>query len=434
MNSMKTIKCTTNHVGYDPNRVNCPEKSDLRVSDNFNMKGLSTKVKIGCANHDIEFRFRREGTHTTDYDVYDGHYFHDGDIIARTEYDKLYISNPRYINKSEKLPYPFNFEVDLSSDDEAKIRFLVSSDMHLCGGENGNDEKKAHTRNKEELNALIPHVATLGDIDFYAVCGDLSWDSNSADESMFVDEFYERIKKGASNIKCVCEGWGNHDVRRKYANFTNIQDGIRDRNEEQRKETLPNYRMSDSKAYDNYNHHYHYRWSYDLGNKKKVHFFMLNNVPGYGRINKAGPNNAKDYSVEIDERNPFDSLTFLEEEIRHFGENDYYVLFFHIDFNYETERWWAGNRVDFPRVIKNCKGKYLASFFGHEHSTVGKETLTVKIDNEDFSLTGYRCACSGRAGAAHYILSEISLDANGQPKLTATSYSNTGKEETQLVM
>lgn len=434
---MKTIKCNIPHAGYDPSRVNNPEKSDLRVSGNFNMKGLPASVRIGCSNPDIEFRFRREGTSFTDYDIYDGHYFHNGDIIARTDYEKLYISNPRYIHdKSKRLPETFEFEVNLSEDSEGKgkIRFLVSSDMHLCGGEKGEDEKNAHDRNEKELNTLIPHIATLGDIDFYAVCGDLSWDSNSADESMFVNEFFERIKNEANNIKCVCEGWGNHDVRRKFANFTNIQDGIRDRNEEQRKEgTLPNYCMSDSKAYNNCNHHYHYRWSYDLGHGKKVHFFMLNNVPGYGRIEKAGPTNAKDYSVEIDERNPFDSLTFLEEEIRYFGENDYYVLFFHIDFEYQPDRWWAGNRVDFPRVIKNCKGKYLASFFGHKHSDAGKETLTVKIDNEDFSLTGYRCACANRTGAAHYILSEISLDAKGQPQLTATSYSNTGEKEVKLV-
>lgn len=434
---MKTIKCYIPHEGYDPDKRDNPSKADLRVSSNFDMSGLPDTVQISCSRTDIEFRFRREGTPTTDYDVYNGHYYHDGDTVARTEYKELYISDPRYIDdKKKELPHSFDFTVELGDEKPEKVKFLVSSDIHLCGDES-EEKKEQHNRNQKDVETLIKQVATLGDIDFYAICGDLCDDSDAEDENMFVDEFFERMRKDAKNIKCICEGWGNHDVRRKFGNLTNIQDGIRDRNEEYRNETLPNYRMSDSEEYDNYNYHYHYHWSYGMKNGKRVHFFMLNEVPGYGKIEKEGtPDTRPDYNVERDERNPFDSLSFLKEEIRSFGENDYYVLFFHINFDATDpeypDRWWAENRTDFPRVLKSCKGKYLASFFGHTHSSAKQETLTVTIDNEKLSLKGYRCACKGANGAAHYLLCEITFDADRKPHLSVTSYSNDGKEEKKL--
>ncbi len=433
---MKTINCSVRHKGYDPDKRDNPAKADLRVSDNFDMFGLPETVQISCSHTDIEFRFRREGTPTTDYDIYDGHYYHNGDAVERTDYEELYISDPRYItDRKKELSDDFNFTVKLGEKYE-KLKFLVSSDLQLCGDEG---KKEQHKRNQEDVETLIKQVETLGHIDFYAICGDLCDDSDPEDENMFVDEFFERMRKDATNIKCICEGWGNHDVRRKGANLTNIQDGIRDRNEEYRNKMLPHYRMSDSDSeeYGNYNYHYHYHWSYDMQSGKRVHFFMLNDVPGYGKIENIKAREKEEaYKTERDERNPFDSLSFLEEEISSFDDNDYYVLFFHIDFYASDpeypDRWWAENRTDFPKVVKNGKGNYLTSFFGHSHSVAGREILVETIDGASYSLEGYRCACEGANGAAYYLLCEITFDEKKKPHLSVTSYSNDGSNETVL--
>ncbi|WP_455673559.1 hypothetical protein [Phocaeicola sp.] len=426
------IICDLSNKGYHIEDINNPAKADLRVSDDFNMAFMPDvmKIKINYNGKSIKIRIRENHMGTTDYDAYNQHldgdigrYFTDGDYIPRSSYDKLYISDPKFVDPANgTLSTSEKFTVEFESvTPKNNLRFLVSSDLHLCGSPKDKGEDTKHDTDVNNLNKLLGHITQLGLLDFYAVCGDLSYGSRAGDESMFIDDFFNRVNR-ETVIPCVCEGWGNHDVWRMGGNRTNIQNGIRDRNQSYSQRLLMrNYSLSDNK--------YHYHWSYALGDNE-IHFLMLNDVPGYGEIKQDPPHDG----FEIDEKNPYNSLKFLSAVIENFTEKDFYVLFYHINFAQkeiedntpDKERWWSKESMkQFAEVIKASKGKYMASFFGHYHTIAGTEILKTGICQD---LTGYRCACSDQHGAAHYWLAEIDLE-NNIPVLTASAYSNAGIKE-----
>lgn len=413
------IDCAIPHDGYDKNKRSNPDKSDLRVSENFSMVGFSNNVKIICSDETIKFRIREAHVGSTDYDAYDGKYFSNGSIISKSSYDRLYISDPKKLNEEiSTLPDCYSFKV--SFENSNKIRFLVSSDFHF----DGNKKSQKNHDDKTNLQGLCESLPNVGYIDFYAVCGDLTNDSNSEDEDMFEKEFFNQIRK-ISNISCVCEGWGNHDVRYKGGSNVDIKKGIIYRNTHYRQSLLYRFQTSDNE--------FHYHWQYNR-ESKRIHFFMLNNALGYNEI-KNDPFYSPTDSAATNERNPYGALNFLKEHLDTFSKDDFYVIFCHINFcsmaisDSDNERWWnEGSMRDFATLIDESKGNYLCSFFGHLHTSAGKEYLKTGIGN---GLLGYRCACKDKHGAAHYLLAEIDL-ASDQPKVEVTPYSNTGVKEDDI--
>lgn len=417
-----------------------PDHNDLRVSNNFSLKKLKPFIKI-TTSIPCQFRIREDHSGSTDYPAYNGQYFRNGDYIPRSDYDNLYISDPCYVTAPDEIrkPMPKDTEFSVtfeSAADESKARFLVSSDFHLCAADDDSpDERSRSMQDDIDLDKLIYRVSTLGPLNFYAVCGDLTDDSNGGQEDKFEHRFLDRIDQETA-IKCVCEGWGNHDVRRKHFNCTNVQDGIAYRNRKGR------YRDNHLTALVTSDNDYHYHWHYNLSNADNtksitLHFFMLNNVPGYGEIKNDPACARKDdeYTAQ-DERNPYCSLEFLEKELKSFGPDDYYILFFHINFNSKItaadtngEQWWTKQSMkDFCNVIRKGKGTYLYSFFGHNHNNPGFE----KLVDADLTLQGYRCACNDGRGATYYTLVEIPLNADDKPEVSIQTYTTDGKEVTNV--
>ncbi|WP_455639741.1 hypothetical protein [Parabacteroides sp.] len=429
------ISCSIPHDGYNSGDRDKPDRADLRVSNDFSMDVFGDHIKITCSKKNIEFRIRENHKGTTDINAYEGKYFSDGDTISKSTYDKLYISDPRYKGETEstvpKKNYYFNVTLETTKDNN--IRFLVSSDFHL----RGDDSTEKHKSDESDLKQLLSTLSKVGNIDFYAVCGDLTYDTNPEDEDMFEKEFFNNVRDNLKNISCVCEGWGNHDVRYKGCSWADVKKGIGYRNQHDRQQLLPGFSTCEN--------NFHYHWQYNRGSKR-IHFFMLNNALGFDEIGN-DPFYSPTDSAARDERNPYGALNFLQKYLDAFSDDDMYVIFCHINFCsmeieskitdgyngkisiYDHDRWWnEGSMKQFIALINQSQGKYLCSFFGHLHTSAGMEIL--KMD-EKHKYLGYRCACGGKHGAAHYLLAEIDL-ASKEPEVKVTPYSNTGVKEDDI--
>jgi Ricin-type beta-trefoil lectin domain. len=298
---------------------------------------------------------------------------------------------------------------------ETTFRFCATSDLHV---------KKANDKNKlwENLKKAFENLTNVPE--FFAICGDLTDSTNSVEVNDIKRQFKDFEKENSSTV--ICEGFGNHDCNKRVGRDNigrNIVKG-RQKNREKRKKDW-NWKKDEK-------YKYHYTWEITLKDDKgithHIHFFVLNNVPGKGVDDTASEN--------PDERNPFNSLTFLEvhlkaidklienEEKVNIKDKHYFCLFFHVNFNSENlndgiERWWPSKKRDeFYDVVKKAKTQYITSFFGHYHSGgFTKESLThlsnnkyIVINKENQGiLTGFLCRCSGGNGQEFMYMVDISV-------------------------
>lgn len=136
----KTVSCTLTHDGYKVKDRNNPAGADLRVSDNFSMSGMS-HIMIKCDDPTIKFRIREAHNGPTDYDAYEGKYFHSGDTIDKGDnYLDLYISDPKGLDEFvSTLPTDKKFVVTFQSSIECSTLYggydpnanPASSDMRV---------------------------------------------------------------------------------------------------------------------------------------------------------------------------------------------------------------------------------------------------------------------------------------------------------------
>ena len=273
------------------------------------------------------------------------------------------------------------------------VRFCVTSDLHI---EKDKSKEDDWVKMMIAFDRLTP--------EFFAICGDLT-DTNYSKE---VESVYHQINilEKVYNSTLICEGHGNHDGDRiKYPWDEQARNIVTNRNNI-RALRKPQWKW----LFDtNKNYHNHYTWCIELINNVRIHFFMLNNVPGYGKIDKD-----KKEGDNARERDAYDSLSFLKTQLCNLKENDYYILFFHINFNV-GERWWTEkSKEDLQKVIEDKKfqAKYITSFFGHTHST--KDTYGKSVEERLLKTPyyGYRCKCSGGNGARYFNIVDLSIENN----------------------
>lgn len=317
------------------------------------------------------------------------------------------------------------FIIKEGKSEDGPLRFAVMSDTHFT---NIYDDKNIES----DIDNFVKSISQL-DLkpQFLAICGDLT-SNNVGGVGNHSQEYWLRdfIDKVEDKSIPVYEGFGGHDLL-DIITKADIAKYIKDRNKKRGEDGRYEFEYSTNKYFDSKKKEvdcpYHYTWKmYCKG--VSIRFFMLNNVPGYGEIlSKAWVDGTeKDRKKattkeEKYERDPKDSLTFLENQLKKLGKDDYYVLFFHTNFQTELywasqpERWWSyDSRQEFYDVIKNGNGKYLTSFFGHMHSigggTNGKTAeeilshVTIQSDNNDTDnhLYGYRCKCTGGKGIKYF--------------------------------
>lgn len=283
--------------------------------------------------------------------------------------------------------------------EEKKLRFLVSSDFHI----------KAESAKKTMLNNLATAVTNLSPLpSYYMICGDLT-DNNDHDQEKIFEDFFEKMKRNT----IVCDSFGNHDTLRKRCDSTDVKKGVAYRNTHYRKDlNLSNYQLSSND--------FHYGWRFPMSKNGKtvnLYFFMLNNVAGYAE-------RTKDDYYQKDEANPLYALNFLKDQLQSLTENDYYCLFFHVNFQCEKvdsntpERWWTtSGKKDFYELIVKSKAHYVTSFFGHIHSLsneengVYEEFLAHNDDglNKYEPIYGYRNRCEGGNGAKYFCMVDVCI-------------------------
>lgn len=305
------------------------------------------------------------------------------------------------INKQEN-----KFPTEVNDEDKASFHFCVTSDLHV----NKDDSKSFFWGDFcDRIKELTPSPQ------FLAICGDLT-DSNYTVEADSIYQQFNYFEKENTSV-LICEGHGNHDgdTRMKYPWDKQARDIVTNRNP-LRIVKKPDWKWIFYQKKMNYSNHY--KWEVPLtdpvlNTSINIHFFMLNNVPGFDTIGKDKKNGDNAH-----ERDPYDSLTFLETELCKLGEKDYYILFFHINFEAE-ERWWTNtSKKSFSKVIKKSNANYVTSFFGHAHSSSGKKinkTIEEKL-TEDDSIYGYRCRCSGGNGSRYFSLVDLFLDKDTNNK------------------
>ena len=261
--------------------------------------------------------------------------------------------------------------------DISKRRFGVIADYHLT------DE----IINESYPEKFINYLANIDETpEFIAVCGDLVNDSTKMQQDIkFANDFI--IPFEDKNIM-IAEGFGNHDLWTGIGG-TDMPRFIEGRNIEREKEKDTENKLNEF-SYDKNSPfpQRHYTWTTELHKneiKVKIHFFMLNNSPGYGGElidnKQTDDSQKKQYSS-------YCSLNYLEESLNINYKDDYKhvaILFFHLFPDEET--LGEKNIKSYDEITQKSKMKVFSTFFGHkhEHKTLYKNT----------SIKGFKCtACA----------------------------------------
>ena len=283
----------------------------------------------------------------------------------------------------------------------SKRRFGIIADYHL------NDERTNYPKK------FITHLKDVRYApEFIAVCGDLVDNSTKMQQDQKFASYFT-IPFEDENFM-IAEGFGNHDIWIGTGG-TDMPRFIEGRNVERGKEKETENKLNEFSA-DNITNYpnRHYTWTTILEKtieektkKMKIHFFMLNNLPGYEGIAEC-----KDADMDDSQKNgnsPYESLKFLENTLAKIDTTDGFkhvaILFFHLNHNISTDWWSDKSKKDYRTVCFNSKIKVLASFFGHKHDHITKyESMIGKVDNgQDYTIHGVKCATNNSCEYDNYI-------------------------------
>ena len=301
--------------------------------------------------------------------------------------------------------------------DISKRRFGVIADYHLT------DE----IINESYPEKFINYLANIDETpEFIAVCGDLVNNSTKMQQDIkFANDFI--IPFEDKNIM-IAEGFGNHDLWTGKGG-TDMPRFIEGRNIEREKEKDTENKLNEF-SYDKNSPfpQRHYTWTTELHKnekKVKVHFFMLNNFPGYEVGEYTDQNDDIDqtddtYQTDDSQANQYDpyySLNYLEESLNINYEDGYKhvaILFFHL---YPNDKTWGKKNMDScTSIIEKSEMKVFTTFFGHDHKHI------TSYEDKYKGLEGFKCTACAEHKETKYAngitFVDMELTENAKLKMT----------------
>lgn len=223
--------------------------------------------------------------------------------------------------------------------------FCVFSDTHCLDSLNRFDildsmVQDVNTLSKNDLSIALPSGKPLAKLKGMLVCGDLTDDGKQHQWDDFQQLFglYGDQRLGIP----VYETFGNHD-----GNIDGIvRNGIKNRNMKR-----PSVKVSADSLF--------YSWNWE-----KFHFVSLGIYPGNGWDSTC--NWCHYFKTSF--RDPQNSLSFLESDLKTVPQNRRVVLFFHYGWDEFSKLWWTEAEQD--RLYNIISSYNIAAIFtGHNHAT-----------------------------------------------------------------